>query len=219
VELERHNKIGPGPSEHLFNFCPLEKQQAQKPCGQYAWGAQRGFWPEETIMFGKVKSLRELFEIELRYAYDCEQKLAEKGLPSMIESASSPELRSALQQHLEETRGHVTRLQRVFSVLGVEPGTKNNEIIDEMMSAAKDSASNIEDSPLRDAALIVNGNQVEHYEMAMYGTLSAFARSLGLEDAIQPLEQTLKEEKAADAKLNQIAETAMNLRAARHHAA
>jgi ferritin-like metal-binding protein YciE len=170
-------------------------------------------------MFGKVKSLRELFEIELRYAYDCEQKLVEKGLPSMIESASSPELRSALQQHLEETRGHVTRLQRVFSLLGVEPDTKSNEIIDEMMSAAKDSASNIEDSPLRDAALIVNGNQVEHYEMAMYGTLSAFARSLGLDDAIQPLEQTLKEEKAADAKLNQIAETAMNLRAARHHAA
>ena len=170
-------------------------------------------------MFGKVKSLQELFEIELRYAYDAELKLVEKGLPSMIESASSPELRSALQQHLEETRGHVARLERVFGAIGVEPETKGNDILDEMMSAAKDSASNIEDSPLRDAALIINGNQVEHYEIALYGTLVSFARSLGYNEAIQPLEQTLKEEKAADAKLTQIAETAMNSRAARHHAA
>ena len=170
-------------------------------------------------MFGKVKSLQELFEIELRYAYDAEQKLVEKGLPSMIESASSPELRSALQQHFEETRGHVARLERVFGALGVEPETKDNDILDEMMSAAKDSVSNIDDSPLRDAALIINGNQVEHYEIALYGTLVSFARNLGIKDAVQPLEQTLKEEKAADAKLTQIAETAMNSRAARHHAA
>jgi Domain of unknown function (DUF892) len=72
-------------------------------------------------MFGKIKSLRELFEIELGYAYDCEKKLVEKGLPGMIESASSSELRSALEQHLQKTRGHVTRLVRVFATLGVEP--------------------------------------------------------------------------------------------------
>jgi ferritin-like metal-binding protein YciE len=170
-------------------------------------------------MFGKVKSLQELFEIELRYAYDAERKLVEKGLPSMIESARSPELKAALQQHLAETKGHVARLERVFGVLGVEPETKGNDILDEMLSAAEDSVSNIEDSPLRDAALIINGNQVEHYEIAMYGTLASFARNLGLQNAVLPLEQTLQEEKAADAKLTQIAETAMNSRAARHHAA
>jgi ferritin-like metal-binding protein YciE len=169
-------------------------------------------------MFGKVKDLQELFGIELRYAYDCEQKLVEKGLPSMIEAASSPELRSALEQHLEETRGHVTRLEKVFNTVGLQPDTKGNDIIDKMMSAAKDSASNIEEHPLRDAALIANGNVVEHYEMALYGSLIAFARSLELQDAVSTLEQTLKEEKAADAKLTQIAETAMNLRAARRHA-
>jgi ferritin-like metal-binding protein YciE len=170
-------------------------------------------------MFGKVKNLRELFEIELRYAYDCEQKLVYKGLPSMIEAANAPELRSALQQHLEETRGQVARLERVFLAIGAEPATKGNDILDEMMSAAKDSIANIDDSPLRDAALIINGNQVEHYEIATYGSLASFARNLGLQECIQPLEQTLKEEKAADAKLTQIAETALNTQAARHQAA
>jgi ferritin-like metal-binding protein YciE len=167
-------------------------------------------------MFGNVKSLRELFEIELRYAYDCEKKLVEKGLPTMIEKASSPELRTALQHHLGETRNQVARVERVFASIGVEPNNKGNDIVDEMMSAAKDSASNIEESSLRDAALIANGNLVEHYEIALYGSLVAFARSLGLQGAVGPLEETLNEEKKADAKLTQIGETVMNARAARH---
>ncbi len=158
-------------------------------------------------MFGKIKSLRELFEIELGYAYDCEKKLVEKGLPGMIENASSSELRSALEQHLQETRGHVTRLERVFSSLGVEPKAQSNAVVSDFASAAKDSASHIEDSPLRDAALIVNGNFVEHYEMALYGSLAAFAKGLNLPEATQLLNQTLAEEKAADAKLSQIGET------------
>ena len=87
------------------------------------------------------------------------------------------------------------------------------------MSAAKDSVSNIEDSPLRDAALIANANAVEHYEIALYGTLVAFAKQLGLNDAISFLQETLQEEKAADAKLSRLAETSMNQQAARHHAA
>jgi ferritin-like metal-binding protein YciE len=170
------------------------------------------------LMFGKVKSLRELFGIELSYAYDCEQKLVEKGLPTMIEKASSPELRSALQQHLEETRGHVKRLERVFSALGTQPDTKGNDVLDKMMSAAKDSVSNIDDPPLRDAALIVNGNFVEHYEIALYGSLAAFAKHLGLQDAVGPLEQTLQEEKAADAKLTQIGQKMLNIQAAKQTA-
>ena len=170
-------------------------------------------------MLGKVKSLQELFEIELRYAYDCERKLVDKGLPTMIEAAGSPELRSALEQHLEETRAHVARLASVFQAMGIEAKTKDNDVVDELMSAAKDSASNIDDSPLRDAALIINGNQVEHYEIALYGSLAAFARNLRLSDVVALLEQTLDEEKAADAKLTQLAETGLNPRAARQHAA
>jgi ferritin-like metal-binding protein YciE len=169
-------------------------------------------------MFGKVKSLRELFGIELQYAYDCEQKLVDKGLPTMIENANLPELKKALEQHLQETRNHVQRLQRVFAAVGTEPEKKDNEILDKMMSAAKDSVSNIEDSPLRDAALIVNGNGVEHYEIALYGSLLAFAKHLGLQSAVGALEETLREEKAADAKLTQIGETMLNTKAARQGA-
>jgi ferritin-like metal-binding protein YciE len=165
-------------------------------------------------MLGKVKSLRELFEIELRYAYDCEKKLVEKGLPTMIEKSGSRELRSALELHLQETRNHVARLERIFGALGVEPNTKTNEIFDKMASAAKDSISNIDESPLRDAALVVDGNLVEHYEIATYGSLAAFARHLGLRDVVPLLEETLKEEKNADAKLTQIGETILNTKAA-----
>jgi ferritin-like metal-binding protein YciE len=166
-------------------------------------------------MLGKVKSLRELFGIELCYAYDCEKKLVEKGLPEMIENATSRELRSALEEHLQQTRTHVTRLQRVFSSIGMEPDTKTNEIFDKMASAVKDSKSNIDPSPLRDAALIVNGNLVEHYEIATYGSLASFARSLGLQDAVTLLQETLNEEKKADAKLTQLGEQIMNPQAAK----
>jgi ferritin-like metal-binding protein YciE len=158
-------------------------------------------------MFTNVKNLNELFEIELRYAYDCEQKLVEKGLPAMIEAASSPELRSALQQHLQETRGHIARLDRVFATCGCEPKTKGNDILDKMLSAGKDTASHIEASSLRDLALTVNGNMVEHYEIALYGSLAAIARQLGFDSAVTTLEETLHEEKAADAKLTQISQT------------
>jgi ferritin-like metal-binding protein YciE len=166
-------------------------------------------------MLGKVKSLRELFGIELCYAYDCEKKLVEKGLPEMIENATSRELRSALEEHLQQTRTHVTRLERVFSAIGMAPDTKTNEIFDKMASAVKDSKSNIDPSPLRDAALILNGNLVEHYEIATYGSLASFAKNLGLQDAAALLQETLNEEKKADAKLTQLGEQIMNPQAAR----
>ena len=170
-------------------------------------------------MFGKIKSLRELFEIELGYAYDCEKKLVEKGLPGMIENASSRELRTAFEQHLQETRGHVTRLERVFATIGVEPKGQSNAVVGDFTSAAKDSVSHIEDSPLRDAALIVNGNFVEHYEIALYGSLATFAKSLGLADAAQLLGETLAEEKAADAKLSQIGESLLGVQSGKTQAA
>ena len=143
-------------------------------------------------MLTKVENLNELFAIELRYAYDCEQKLVKKGLPSMIEAAGSTELKSALEHHLTETRRHVARLESIFSMAGIEPSTKDNEILDKMISAAKDSVGNIEPSALRDTALIANGNHVEHYEIAMYGTLADFARQLGVEGAVNPAQKGTK---------------------------
>ena len=163
----------------------------------------------------KIENLRDLFAIELSYAYDCEQKLAKKGLPTMIEAASSAELRNALQQHLQETKNQIARLERVFSAAGIEAKTKDNDIIDEMSSAVKDTISHIDTSPLRDCALIVNGNKVEHYEMAIYGSLVSFAKQLGLQNALPLLQETLEEEKKADAKLTQLGETIINPTAVR----
>ncbi|HTU32208.1 MAG TPA: DUF892 family protein [Candidatus Acidoferrum sp.] len=162
----------------------------------------------------KIQNVRELFEIELYYAYDCEQKLVKKGLPAMIEAATSPDLKTALEQHLEETRGHIRRLEQVFTEAGLTADSKGNDVLEKMMDAAKDSKSHIESSALRDAALIINGNAVEHYEIAMYGSLVALARVMRLEGAVRLLESTLMEEKAADAKLTEIAETSVNPRAA-----
>lgn len=168
----------------------------------------------------KIKNFRDLFETGLRYAYDCEQKLVEKGIPGMIEASSSTELRTALEQHLEETRTHVTRLERVFKLLGADAKTEDNDIIDEMSDTAEEMVSATEEgSPLRDAVLIVSGNQVEHYEIAVYGSLASFARHLGMQDAVGLLQQTLKEEKAADAKLTEIGERIVNPQAAQERRA
>jgi ferritin-like metal-binding protein YciE len=170
-------------------------------------------------MLGTVKSFEELFELGLRYAYDCEKKLVEKGLPTMIENTYSQELQTALAQHLQQTKHHVGRLEQVFVMINKEPETKTNAIFDKMADAVKDSISNIDRSPLRDAALILNGNLVEHYEVALYGSLASFAANLGLQDAATILKQTLEEEKRADAVLTQIGETLLNPMAVRHQSA
>lgn len=162
----------------------------------------------------KIQGLQDLFEVALRYVYDCEKKLVKKGLPTMVESASSPELRQAFEQHLRETQNHVTRLEQVFSMVGSEADTEDNDILDEMTSAAEKMIKNIDASPLRDAALVEAGNMVEHYEIASYGTLVAYAQQLGFTDASRLLQQTLEEEKAADSKLTQLGATSINPRAA-----
>lgn len=163
----------------------------------------------------KIKSLQDLFETGLKYAYDCEQKLVKKGIPSMIKNSSSSELRNALEQHLEETRNQVSRLERVFSLCGFEAKKEDNDVIDEITDFADDMVSATDDgTPLRDAALIVGGNVVEHYEMAVYGSLFAFAQQLGHNEAARLLQETLNEEKAADAKLTEIGERTINPRAA-----
>ena len=167
----------------------------------------------------KIESLRDLFEIELRYIYDCEQQLVKKGLPTMIEASTSPELRNAFEQHLQETRNHVTRLERVFSISGADPKTEGNDILDELTSAAKDMINDIDTSLLRDAALIMSGNKVEHYEIAVYGSLVSFAQQLGFQDAASSLQQTLNEEKAADARLTQLGESVVNPSAGRERRA
>jgi ferritin-like metal-binding protein YciE len=165
-----------------------------------------------------VQSLQELFLNGLQYAYDAEKQLTE-ALPKLAQACSSPELRQAFEQHLKETQEHARRAEQLFSALGQQPETKPNTVLQAMRQEAEKMIQMTEPSPLRDAALIVAGNQVEHYEMAAYGSLRNFAELLGKQDFVQSLQQTLDEEKKADAMLTQLGESSINKQAASGSAA
>ncbi len=161
----------------------------------------------------QVQSFEDLFITGLQYAYDAEKQLTE-ALPKMAQASTTPQLREAFQKHLTETQEHVRRAEQIFSALGKQPETKSNTVVQAMRKEADQMISMIETSPLRDAALIVAGNQVEHYEMAAYGSLKNFAEILGNQNCVQLLQQTLEEEKKADAKLTEVGESQVNRQAA-----
>ena len=161
----------------------------------------------------EMGTLHDAFLDELRDAYDAEKQIT-KALPKMAKAASSPELRSAFEMHLEETRGQIARLEDVFAALGEKVRGKHCDgmagIIEEGKSAMEED---FDDSTL-DAALIASAQRVEHYEMAAYGTLVAWAKAMGHTEAADLLEETLDEEKSTDAKLTQLAEGGINQEAA-----
>ena len=157
----------------------------------------------------EYNSLAELFEHELRDLYDAEHRLTE-ALPQMAEKAANPMLKRAIENHLRETERHVERLQSIFEQIGVEP---EREKCDAIVGLIKEGGHVLDaegDANVLDAALIAAAQRTEHYEIAAYGTARAFARQLGNEYAAELLAQTLDEEKAADEKLTQIAEAAVN---------
>ena len=165
----------------------------------------------------KITNMEHLLVGELEDLYDAEQRLV-KALPKMAEASSSPELRAAFEGHLEETKGHVGRLEQVFTHIGEKVKAKTCEAMKGLIEEGNNVVSSIEKSPLRDAGLIAAANRVEHYEIAAYGSARAFARMLGFQTSADTLERTLEEEKAADQKLTQIAENMVNQRAASSHA-
>ncbi len=158
-------------------------------------------------------TLHDAFIDELRDCYDAEKQLT-RALPKMARAASSQELRSAFQHHLAETRGHVTRLEQVFQSLHEKVQGKHCDgiagIVDESTAVMEEDF----DQTTLDACLIASGQRAEHYEMAAYGTLVAWARAMGHDTAAELLEQTLTEEKAADKKLTDLAESGINQEAA-----
>ena len=158
-------------------------------------------------------TLRDAFLDEIRDAYDAEKQIT-KALPKMVKAATSAELRDALEAHLEETRGQVERLEQVFASLDEKVRGKH---CDGMAGIIEEGRSVIEedfDESTLDACLIASAQRVEHYEMAAYGTLVAWARALGHTEAADLLQQTLDEEKAADEKLTALAEGGINQEAA-----
>lgn len=162
----------------------------------------------------KIDNMEKLFLAEIEDLYDCEKRLT-KALPKMAKASTSPELRQAFESHLRETQGHVERLERVFSEMGKSPKAETCEAIKGLIEEGEQMISNTDQSPLRDAGVIAAANRVEHYEIAAYGSARTFAQTLGLSSAVSLLEQTLEEEKKADKKLTELAETMINMEALR----
>ena len=160
-----------------------------------------------------IKTMDDLFVHTLRDIYYAEKQI-EKALPEMIEKATEPSLKQAFQAHLGETRMHVRRVEQVFKLRGIEAKGVDCPAIDGIIEEAEDVAGEVEDKRVLDAALIAAAQAVEHYEMTRYGTLIAWARQLGRSDCASLLQQNLDEEKAADQKLNSIAESYVNRKAA-----
>jgi len=158
-------------------------------------------------------TLHDAFIEELRDTYDAEKQLI-KALPKLAKAAASDDLRAAFETHLEETRGHVERLEQVFESLEEKPRGKHCEGIAGIIEEGKSIMEEEFDEATMDACLIAAGQRAEHYEMAAYGTLIAWAQSMGHTEATNLLQGILDEEKAADKKLSSLAEGGINQEAA-----
>jgi ferritin-like metal-binding protein YciE len=160
-------------------------------------------------MPGKVSTLEELFLDEIRDLYDAEKQLV-KALPKMAKAATSEDLKEAFTSHLEETQGHVTRLEQVFEEMGQKARAKKCAAMTGLVAEGQELVTSTEESSVRDAGLIAAAQKVEHYEMAGYGSARTHAGLLGQDKAAELLQATLDEEKAADTKLNDLAQTSVN---------
>lgn len=156
-----------------------------------------------------LESMQDLLVEELRDLYNAEQQLV-KALPHIAEKTGTPSLRRAIQDHLRETREHLTRLEQIFSGLGEKPAGRKCRGMAGLLDEGEDILSEKGLDPVRDAGIIASAQRVEHYEIAAYGCALAFAQLLGRHDIVNLLQQTLDEEKAADRKLTAIAEGEVN---------
>jgi ferritin-like metal-binding protein YciE len=160
----------------------------------------------------KLESVQDLFLEELRDLYDAENQLL-KALPKMAEAATTPALKLAFNQHLEQTKGHVGRLDRVFRQLDAKPSGETCEAMKGLVKEGEDYVQAKGEPSVRDAGLIGAAQRVEHYEMAGYGTARTLARRLGYHEIATILQQTLEEEGETDKKLTAVAESEINVRA------
>ena len=160
-----------------------------------------------------TQTLHDAFLDELKDAYDAEKQLI-KALPKLAKASTSPELRQAFEDHLEETNGHVEKLEQVFEGLDEKAKGKHCDGIAGIIDEGKNAMGEDFEGATMDAVLIASGQRAEHYEIAAYGTLVAWAKVMGHNDAADLLQEILDEEKAADEKLNAIAESGVNEQAA-----
>lgn len=163
-------------------------------------------------MSTKAKNLEELFEDGLKDIYWAEKKLV-KSLPEMEEKATNEKLKKSLKDHLKETEKQVERLEEVFKSIDKKPTAKKCEAMAGLIEEGEEIIEETESGDVRDAGIIMACQKVEHYEIASYGTLAAFAKVLGYKKAVKLLLETLEEEKNADEHLTEIADTALNTEA------
>ena len=154
----------------------------------------------------KVENLRQLLVDELRDLYSAETQLT-RALPKVAKHAHNSKLQQAVEHHLQETEGHVKRLEQIFEKLGESPKGKTCEGMKGLITEADERMKTRGDAATLDAGLIADAQRVEHYEISAYGSSRTFASLLGEKEIVSLLEQTLNEEKAADSELNQIAQS------------
>jgi ferritin-like metal-binding protein YciE len=160
-----------------------------------------------------IANLQELLVDEMRDIYNAENQIL-KALPKMAKKATNPKLKQAFESHLQETEGHVERLRKVFEGLGQKPTGKKCAAMQGIIEEGSELMSEDMSDEAMDAALIAAAQKVEHYEIASYGTVRAWANVAGMKDVAKVLQQTLNEEGAADEKLTKIAESSINVQAA-----
>jgi len=161
----------------------------------------------------ELTSLKDLYVHELRDLFNAESQLV-KALPKVAKKAHSDQLRRAIEKHLEETKHQKERLQKIFDRLGIKAGGETCEAMQGLIEESEEILKAKGDDDVRDAGIIAACQRVEHYEISGYGSARTFARTLGFEEDVKILEQSLEEEKSADKELNRIAMETINRRAA-----
>jgi ferritin-like metal-binding protein YciE len=166
----------------------------------------------------EMELLQDLFVDQLRDLYNAENQLV-KALPKMAKAASTPQLAKAFEDHLEQTKGHVARIEQIFERLGGSPKGKKCKAMEGLVEEGKEMIEADATPEVLDAGLIAAAQRVEHYEMAGYGCVRTYARLLGDEQSAKLLQKTLEEEAAADEKLSGLAEKVINVQATQSHSA
>jgi ferritin-like metal-binding protein YciE len=157
------------------------------------------------LFSANIEDLRTLYIDSLQKALDMEQKIT-KALPTMVEKASDPDLSTAFNNHLEQTRGHVAKVESILRNASGEAKTTTCKVIGGLTTEAEDNIKDAKDPGIRDISLIASAQQVEHHEIAVYGTLRTWAQILGRREDVVMLESILREEKQADERLSSIAD-------------
>lgn len=160
----------------------------------------------------KDKTLEDLFHETLKDIYYAERKIL-KALPKMAKGAQSEQLKAAFEKHRDQTEGHVERLQQVFEMFGKRPQGKTCPAIDGIIEEGEEIMQDFKETPALDAGLISAAQAVEHYEITRYGTLKRWAQKLGMKDAVNLLDATLKEEGQTDIDLTKLADADVNMKA------